>query len=402
MADDSLKPLLYQERSQTTRVLTLLGASGSVGTTTLRFLKTNPAIELEAISVHSRTDLIPEIIRDFPVKFVCISNEQVAQNSIEKLKSAFAGVNFFAGPSGLSEMVRAAERSDTVLTAVVGSAGIDATLAAIRAGKKIALANKETLVTAGPAIAALLNQSDSSMIPVDSEHNAIFQVYLGRDRKEISKVILTASGGPFRDWSVSEIKKATKEQVLNHPTWSMGPKITVDSAGMINKGLEMIEAHFLFGMPFDRIDAVIHRKSFVHGMVQTSDGAYLLGVSRPDMVYPVAHALCFPGPVPAFHEPATDPHDWPDLSFEPVTTDRYPGFKICTDAGRSGGTAPAVLNAANEVAVALFLNGRIGFTDIPDLLKWTLDSIPVENGTEPGLFIEADRRARDFLQKRYR
>lgn len=400
---DSNTPLLYQNRAKPTSTLTLLGASGSVGSTTIDYLERNSSIKLEAISVHRSTGILSRLIRKHSIEKVCITDTTAATGSLLDLKREFPQVEFFSGPTGLIQMVEAAQKSDTVLTAVVGAAGINATLKAIDLGKKIALANKETLVTAGPVIASRLENSESSLIPVDSEHNAIFQVYTGRDHipDSISQVILTASGGPFRDWSVSEIQNATREQVLNHPTWSMGPKITVDSAGMINKGLELIEAHFLFGVPYRSIQAVIHRDSYVHGMIRTSDGGYLIAVSRPDMVYPVAHALCYPAAVPVAHDPVVEPADWPSLSFEKIDPAKYPGFGLCTQAGKTGGTAPAILNAANEVAVSLFLQNRIRFTDIPDLLEWTLNSINIETGTELGIFVEADQKARALLHERY-
>lgn len=416
-----------------TRSLVLLGASGSVGSSTLRYLKSlsnynlninhkQEQIELNAVTVHSSVDRLIEILNDFPsVKFAGLTNEIVFQNEKHNLANQFPHIKFFGGSTGVVNLVYESE-ADTVLTAIVGAAGIDATVAAIRCGKKIALANKETLVTAGPAIQyeieqlnqnqrskqnansnhdLLIGQKSTSIIPVDSEHNAAFQLIEGILPARIRKLILTASGGPFRDISIEQIKQVTKEQVLNHPTWKMGPKISVDSAGMINKGLELIEAHFLFQIGYDQLDARIHRSSYVHAMVQTSDGSMLLSSSPPDMVFPIAHSLHYPDAVPVRHKPDDDCANWPPLEFESVDVQKYPGFQLAMDAGKQGGTAPAILNAANEVAVSLFLNGDIEFYRIPEIIDDSLQQIIVEKGTELSLFIEADRKTRHYLNNRF-
>lgn len=418
-----------------TRSLVVLGASGSVGLSTLRYLKSlsnfnlnlnheQEMIELNAVTVHSSVDRLIEILNDFPsVKFAGLTNEIVFQKEKHNLMNQFPHIKFFGGSTGVVNLVYESE-ADTVLTAIVGAAGIDATVAAIRCGKKIALANKETLVTAGPAIQyeieqsksnqnqrsnqnensnqeLILGQKSTSIIPVDSEHNAAFQLIERILPARIRKLILTASGGPFRDLSIEQIRQVTKEQVLNHPTWKMGPKISVDSAGMINKGLELIEAHFLFQIGYDQLDARIHRSSYVHAMLQTSDGAFLLASSPPDMVFPIAHSLHYPKPVPIVHKPDDDCVNWPAFEFESVDFNKYPGLKLAIEAGRQGGTAPAILNAANEVAVNLFLNSEIEFFRIPEIIDDGLQQIIVEKGTELSLFIEADRKTRHYLNNRF-
>ncbi|MBW7856926.1 MAG: 1-deoxy-D-xylulose-5-phosphate reductoisomerase [Leptonema sp. (in: Bacteria)] len=396
-----------------TRSLVLLGASGSVGSSTLRYLRSlskfhsnqnsTNNIELQAVTVHRSVDQLSSILNEFrSVKLAGLTDEVVFQNERHKLEEQFPAVKFFGGPQGVIDLIQESE-ADTVLTAIVGAAGMNATVAAIRAGKKIALANKETLVTAGPAIEQeiKLSRHPVSILPVDSEHNAAFQLLEGLSPSRIYKLILTASGGPFRDYSINQMKQVTKEQVLNHPTWKMGPKISVDSASMINKGLELIEAHFLFDLNYSQLDSKIHRSSYVHAMLQTSDGSILLSSSPPDMVFPIAHSLHYPEAVPVRHKPDDDCANWPPLEFESVDVSKYPGFQLAIHAGKQGGTAPAIFNAANEVAVGLFLDGDIEFYRIPEIIDDGLQKIKVENGIELGLFIEADRKTRHYLNQSY-
>ncbi|MCR9144503.1 MAG: 1-deoxy-D-xylulose-5-phosphate reductoisomerase [bacterium] len=429
--------LLNAGAAERTRSVVVLGASGSVGGSTIEFLKSLKSIQneanpearmhLAALSVHGSVDRLREILREFPdTKFAAVTSDVAYDEHIAALRREFAGVVFFRGSDGALGMIEAAvdAGADTVLTAVVGAAGIQATMLALRLGVKVALANKETMVTAGPAIEALLRDQFAQatdeasgqagagdalddaapgkrpvILPVDSEHNAIFQVIHGLRPDHIRRVILTASGGPFRDWPIHKIQQVSRAEVLNHPTWSMGPKITVDSAGMINKGLELIEAHFLFSIPYAQLDVLIHKDSYVHGMAETRDGGYLLCASRPHMVFPIAHALCYPDPVPAPHAMATRPEAWPGLEFEEVQPDRYPGYALCRAAGERGGTAPAILNAANEEAVRLFLDGQIGFTGIPGLIESVLNALPVESGVQLEIFLEADRAARELARQ---
>lgn len=394
--------ILNAARARLTKKLLLLGATGSVGKTTLSVLRRFPAIELTGISVHRSAADLEKMLIEFPtIRFAAVSDPDAAREAIPGLVQSYPRVKFFAGAEGLVEIVRASAEAgvDTVLTAVVGAAGIHATTEAIACGLKIALANKETLVTAGPAIAALIASLPMDrrpvIVPVDSEHNAAFQLLEKLNPRHLSRLILTASGGPFRTKQESELAGVSREEVLNHPNWKMGPKITVDSATMVNKGLEVIEAHFLFSLPYDSLGVFIHPRSVVHAMAETKDGAYLMAASRPHMSFPVAHALFFAESVPAQLEEATPPVDWPALEFEIVPKDRFQGFHLAIEAGRRGGTAGAVFNAANEVAVDLFLNGIIQFTDIPALLAMVLDQTEVEEGTELGLYLDADMRARE-------
>ena len=396
-------PLLNRTASRPTQRLLILGASGSVGTTTLNYLETRPDIALDGVSVHANTRRLEQLLQEFPtIHLACISDADVFDEARRTgLQARHPAVRFFRGEAGLCDITRAAayEGTDTVLTAVVGACGIQATVAAIESSLKVALANKETLVTAGPAIRALMGGAarrgiGPCILPVDSEHNALFQLLLGTPEGHIRRLVLTASGGPFRDLPLDRVAHVTREEVLQHPTWNMGPKISVDSAGMINKGLEIIEAHFLFGVPYEKLAACIHRKSVVHGLLETTDGGFLLAASAPDMVFPIAHTLCYPDAVPVVHSAALSPPEWPALSFEDVDESRYPGYVLCLQAGRVGGTAPAILNAANEVAVELFLEERLRFADLAPFVASVLDRVAVEQGEELELFLDADRVAR--------
>ncbi|HBS05507.1 MAG TPA: 1-deoxy-D-xylulose-5-phosphate reductoisomerase [Leptospiraceae bacterium] len=395
--------LIRRDQAQPTQSLCLLGASGSVGGTTIRYLKRVPGIRLESVSVHSSLEKLQQLLQEFRPELACISHEDAFDYGIDDLKSQFPAVRFFRGADGLVEMVQES-RADTVLTAVVGACGIRATVAGIESGKKIALANKETLVTAGPAIQAHQafaknSSSTACIVPVDSEHNSLFQLLEGQNLDHVHRIVLTASGGPFRDWTAEQIQKARREEVLNHPTWTMGPKITVDSAGMINKGLELIEARFLFSCEPEQLDVRIHRNSIVHSMIQLKDGSFHLSCSQPDMIFPVAHTLHYPESVPRAHPEMSFPEAWPALSFEMVD-ERFPGFMLCRKAMAAGGTAPAILNAANEVAVDAFLKDRISFSQIPETIDRALQSMPIQQTTELEELIAADEKTRsDLLQK---
>lgn len=413
------------EAARPSRRLIVLGASGSVGETAQDYLRARDAIAgnrpedereflLCAVSVHGSVDKLRGILREFRPRRAAVTRESVYQDHADALRREFPEVRFYAGEAGAIRMVEDAaveDQADTVLTAVVGAAGIQLTMRALELGLKIALANKETLVTAGPAIEALLQSPEMQarppqerpvIMPVDSEHNAVFQLIYSLRSDHVARVILTASGGPFRDLPAEELGRVSRAEVLNHPTWSMGPKISVDSAGMINKGLEIIEAHYLFSLPYARLDALIHRHSLAHGLVETTDGGYLVCASRPHMCFPVAHAFHYPAPVPEAHRFAAPPQTWQPIEFEEVRPEKYPGFGLCLAAGRAGGTAPAVLNAANEEAVQLFLDGAIRFVEIPAWIEAALAGVPAEQGTELGLFLEADRRAREFCRNRAR
>ena len=397
--------------AQKTRRMVLLGASGSIGQTTLSFFEREGEtidIEILGLSVHSSIDFVRKhLFSERPRASHIAITDSRCQTEVQALAKEFTHTHFYTGANGLLDMIEETHRkgADTVLIAIVGAAGIAATLKAIELGMKVALANKESLVTAGPAIQRALDISfqkplkeQALLLPVDSEHNSVFRLLYGLKSESVRRVILSASGGPFRDLEPEKLANVSKQEVLKHPNWSMGAKITVDSAGMINKGLELIEAHYLFSWPYETLEAWIHRDSLVHALVELSDGSYLLHASHTDMVFPIAHVLFFPEPVPRKPIAATGPLEWDPLDFSDVSAARYPGFYVCLQAGKAGGTAPAILNAANEVAVTAFLSGQIHFTQIVTLIKLVLDRSKIEKTEELGLFIEADKRARSIAK----
>jgi 1-deoxy-D-xylulose-5-phosphate reductoisomerase len=305
------------------------------------------------------------------------------------------------GPDALVQAARLPD-ADIVLNAVVGAAGLDATLAALRAGKRVALANKETLVMAGQLATATARDAGGEIVPVDSEHSAILQCVTGRPHSQVRRVILTASGGPFRDWNRQQLEHATLADALRHPTWQMGRKITVDSATLANKALEVIEAHFLFGLPYDAIDVVVHPQSVVHSMVEFVDGSVLAQMGVPSMELPVLYALTHPDRV---DEPAIDPFDpvaTSPLTFERVRLDDFPALRLGIEAGRTGGAAPAVFNAANEKAVALFLDGALSFVDIARAISAALDRLGGLPGNTREELMAADLAARDHVSAQFK
>jgi 1-deoxy-D-xylulose-5-phosphate reductoisomerase len=290
---------------------------------------------------------------------------------------------------------------DIVLNAVVGAVGLEATLAALARGKRVALANKETLVMGGALVTAACAAGGGELIPVDSEHSAILQCITGRQGVDVRRVIITASGGPFRQWTAEKIEEATLEDALRHPTWQMGRKITVDSATLANKALEVIEAHFLFGIPYDRIEVVVHPQSIVHSFVEFVDGSVLAQMGVPSMDLPVLYALTHPDRVADSGVQPFDPVAQSPLTFEKIRSEQFPAFALGVAAGRRGGAAPAVFNAANEAAVSLFLDGRIRFQDIGAAIATALDAFGDLPGDSQEAILAADSAARRFVQERF-
>lgn len=375
----------------------LLGASGSVGQSTLRVIRMFPdKFRLRSFSVNRNIQAAKSIIEEFKPDFVNITSKNIETS---ELKNKYQDSSIIYGEEGMVEIATQSQ-VDIVVTAVVGSVGIKPTIESIKKNKKIALANKETLVTFGPCIKNLLNEyKDSQIIPVDSEHNSLFQLIESQNKESIENVTLTASGGPFRDLPLDEFKNIQVEDALNHPTWKMGPKITVDSAGMINKALEVIEAHFLFGIPYNNIKVVIHPESIVHGLLGLKDGAYLMYASHPDMIYPITHSLFHPK-INTELLIKKDPVSWKKLTFFEVEKERYPAFPLAYQAGMEGGTAPAIFNAANEEAVANFLSNKIKFTDIPNLIDHSLQTVPAVSSFNFEEYFEADIKARKSVQEK--
>lgn len=362
----------------------ILGSTGSIGTTALRVLERQGGrFRVAALTAHSNSELLGEQVLRWTPGFV----------GIVKGDGHASHAGWALGEGCL---VRAATRPDVdiVLNAIVGAAGLDATIAALEAGKRVALANKETLVIAGAIVAAAAARGGGEIVPVDSEHSAILQCIGARPRGEVRRLILTASGGPFRDWPRERLARATLADALKHPTWNMGRKITVDSATLANKALEVIEAHFLFGVPYSRIDVVVHPQSVVHSFVEFTDGSVLAQMGQPSMELPILYALTHPARVPDAGLPPFDPVALGPLTFEPVRADSFPMLGLGIAAGRRGGAAPAVYNAGNEEAVALFLEGRLSFAGIATAVEGALAAHADADGRTLDALLAADALAR--------
>jgi len=376
----------------TRRRIAILGSTGSIGTTALRVLARQPdRFEVTALTAHANAALLRRQADAVHPAFVGL----VTDGAGADIEASWC--------RGAACLTQAAVRDDVdvVLNAVVGSVGLDATLAALERGKRVALANKESLVMGGHLVAAAAARGGGSVVPVDSEHSAVLQCMAGRPGVEVKRIILTASGGPFREWSRERLATATLADALQHPTWSMGRKITVDSASLANKALEVIEAHFLFGLPYDRIDVVVHPQSIVHSFVEFVDGSVLAQLGVPSMELPVLYALTHPDRVVDTGIPAFDPVRASPLTFESVRADDFPALGLGIAAGRAGGAAPAVFNAANEQAVAIFLDGRIGFADIPAAIGGALDTLGTMPGDTRDALEAADAAARRYVRDRF-
>jgi 1-deoxy-D-xylulose-5-phosphate reductoisomerase len=376
----------------------LLGATGSIGTNTLRVIATHrDRLELVAIAARTNAKRLAAIARDFGVRHVAIFDEKAAAEA-RKSGNFPGGTRILSGIDGLVELACLAE-ADTVLVAVVGTTGLAPALAALAAGKELALASKEILVLAGRFVIAAAKAKGAKLIPVDSEHNAVFQCIEGRPLSGVRQIILTASGGAFRDWPLQRLSHATPADALRHPNWSMGPKITVDSATLANKGLELIEAQWLFGLEPGRLSAVIHPQSIVHCIVGFNDGAMLAQLCPPSMTFPIQHALLHPGRWPGVDSPL-DFSRLVSLEFRPVDDTRFPMLRLAHNAMLAGGIAPAVFNAANEVAVGAFLDGKIPFLAISNLVGQCLEEMHNFEPTNLPDVIEADAEARRTAARR--
>lgn len=348
--------------------LAVLGSTGSIGTQTLDIVAHHPEqFQIDALAAGNNVQLLVEQAQQFQPKIVCLSTKELAEQAKPLLP---AHTKVLYGPEGLVE-VAATSEADTVVTALVGSRGLPATLAAIDAGKQIALANKETLVTAGHLVMEQAARKGVSILPVDSEHSAIFQCLNGESRKQMKQLTLTASGGSFRHLTREQLADVTVEQALNHPNWSMGAKITIDSATMANKGLEVIEARWLFDVTYDQINVLIHPESIIHSYVEFVDHSVIAQLGQPDMRVPIQYALTYPDRI-ANPTPRLDLAKLSTLHFREMDFNRYPCLKYAFESGRLGQSAPTVFNAANEVAVARFLAGEISFLAIENVIETVL------------------------------
>lgn len=378
--------------------VTILGATGTIGKQTLDVISRHPdKFSVFALTANSSADVLFEQCRQYSPRYAVLLDESPAESLRQKLMGTGSQTEVLCGIAAL-EFVSAHPEVDVVMAAIVGAAGLKPAIAAAHVGKRILLANKETLVMSGGLFMDAVEQGGASLLPIDSEHNAIFQVmpeertrHLGESG--IRRILLTASGGPFRNTSATDLEKVTPKQALNHPNWVMGPKITIDSATLMNKGLEVIEAHWLFSAGPEQIQVVVHPQSVIHSMVEYIDGSVLAQLGNPDMRTPIAFALGYPERLES-GVPSLDFFTIGKFDFEAPDMVRFPCLRLAFDSLRSGGTAPAILNAANEVAVAAFLDGRIGFTDIPRMIETVLEQSDILPASTLDSVIEADRHAR--------
>lgn len=377
--------------------IAILGSTGSIGVQTLEVVAAMPErFEVVALAAGSNDSLLQKQIGIFQPKLAVLYDEQAAA----RLKTAVQGkCQVLSGSEGLLAAATCPD-ADIVVTSLVGTAGLLPTVAAIRAGKDVALANKETLVAAGALVMEEVKRHQVRLLPVDSEHSAVFQCMQGINREELSRIILTASGGPFRGFSKEQLVTVTREAVLRHPNWVMGKKITVDSATLMNKGLEVIEAKWLFGVEWEQLEVVVHPQSIVHSMIETVDGAVLAQLGLPDMRVPIQYALAYPLRR-ANRFPKLDFTVMSTLSFEPPAREIFPALDLAYDAGKAGGTAPAVLNAANEQAVALFLEGNLPFAGIVALVQEILDRHDTIKTGDMESILAADQWARQEVKNIY-
>lgn len=371
--------------------ITVLGSTGSIGTQTLEVVREIGGINIVALTANNNIDLLEAQAREFKPRLVCVMQEKSAAELSKRLKGT--GIEVVSSMEGL---IAAAVHpdADTVVNSVVGNIGLRPTVEAIKAGKDIALANKETLVTSGELVMRLVKEKGINMYPVDSEHSAIFQSLQGNSMNKIERIWLTASGGPFR--GRTDLSNVTLQEALNHPNWSMGKKITIDSATMMNKGLEVIEAKWLFDVELNQIEVLVHPQSIVHSMVEYEDGAVIAQLGVPDMKVPIQYALTYPKRVKNSF-PKLNFFEKNNLTFEKPDLKVFRCLGLAFDAIKIGGTMPAVLNAANEAAVALFLNGKIGFTDIPELIEKAMGAYTVKYDYSLEDVLEADGFAREYV-----
>ncbi len=370
----------------------ILGSTGSIGRSALAVLGRHPdRFHVVALTAHRNGEELARQVERYRPRVAVL-----VENGGGPLPST-GDTQWLTGREALQE-VAAHPEVDIVINAVVGAAGLEATLAALKAGKRLALANKESLVAGGPLVLAAVREGGGELIPIDSEHSAILQCLAGADRGAVRSLVLTASGGPFRDWTAEQLAKATPAQALKHPTWDMGAKITIDSATLANKALEVIEAHFLFDVEYDRIDVVVHPQSIIHSMVEFTDGSVLAQLGFPSMELPILYALTYPERI---HDTGTrfDPVRAGQLTFEALDPVRFPAFRLGVEAGRSGGVAPAVYNAANEVAVAAFLAGDLPFPGIAELIERVLERHEPAPADSLETVLAADSEARVIARR---
>ncbi len=394
------RPHIQETSSGTTRqqAITVLGATGSIGKSTLDVVSRHPdRYRVYALSAHTRVDELLALCEQFTPEVAILGDEKSAQRLKDLFVSKGLSTEVQCGPGALNAAA-SAKTVDIVVAAIVGAAGLMSTLAAAEAGKRLLLANKESLVMSGQLLMNAAKQAGALILPVDSEHNAIFQslpaTKEGVNTSGIEKILLTASGGPLRNCTVEQLAVVTAQQALKHPNWSMGPKISIDSATLMNKGLEVIEACQLFAVAADDIEVVVHPESIIHSMVSYADGSVLAQMGRPDMRTPIAHCLAWPERIQSGVEPLNF-FELAGLHFEKPDTVRFPLLQLAFDAQRAGGTAPTILNAANEVAVDAFLSGSVAFLQLARIVEETLSRSKISPASDLTTIIEADKNARE-------
>ncbi|MBD3402184.1 1-deoxy-D-xylulose-5-phosphate reductoisomerase [candidate division GN15 bacterium] len=378
------------------RILIILGSTGSIGRSTLDVVAAHPdRFEVRALAAFSNVDRLVEQYHQFNPKYLCLVDESRSAELAERLKDE--PVEILSGENDLIDMA-ALRGPDMVVNAVVGAAGLKASLRAVEDGKDLALANKESLVAGGPLFPPIVEKTGARILPIDSEHSAIWQVLHCGKKEEIRRLLLTASGGPFRDYPAEKFAEITVEQALDHPTWNMGNKITIDSATLANKGLEVIEAVQLFDVPADKVTVVVHPQSIVHSMVEFVDSSVVAQLSQPDMRLPITYALFWPDRVESAHG-RIDWSQMADLTFEDPDFERFPALRLAIEAARAGGTMPAVFNAANEAAVAAFLDHDIRFTEISETIRRVIEASTSIGQPSLDDILEADREARRLAKQ---
>ncbi len=377
--------------------ISVLGSTGSIGTQTLDVVRRNNDIEIVALAAGRRIKELEAQIREFGPKLVSVADEQLAKELAVSI--ADLDVKIVYGMEGLTEAAVYPE-AQTVVTAVVGMMGIVPTIAAIKAGKDIALANKETLVTAGHIIMPLAKEYNINIYPVDSEHSAIFQSLNGEYHAEIDKILLTASGGPFRNYTKEQLKNVKVEDALKHPNWAMGRKITIDSSTMVNKGLEVMEAQWLFNVPADRVQVIIQPQSVIHSMVQFVDGGIMAQLGSPDMRLPIQYALYYPHRKP-LDTKRLDFYELGQITFQKPDFDKFRGLALAYEAARKGGNIPTALNAANEMAVAMFLDRRISYLQIPEIIEYVMNETHYTDNPDVNRILETEQTAYELIRSRY-
>lgn len=375
--------------------IAVLGSTGSIGTQTLEIARANPDLQVVALAAGTSVDKIEEQVREFHPLIVGMWSEEAAKEL--KARIADLPVKVVAGMDGLLE-IAVMPQSEVLVTAIVGMIGIRPTIAAIEAGKAIALANKETLVTAGHIIMPLAKKCNVPILPVDSEHSAIFQSLNGEPKERISKILLTASGGPFRGKTREQLQNIRVEDALKHPNWAMGRKITIDSSTLVNKGLEVMEAKWLFGVELDQIQVVVHPQSIIHSMVEYVDGAIIAQLGAPDMKLPIQYALFYPDRRP-MEGKRVDFFELGQITFEKPDIETFTGLKLAYRAMRTGGSLPTVYNAANEKAVSLLLDRKIGYLQIPELIEASMDQHKVIKEPNVEQILEAESQVYEFIDK---